>query len=125
MTPIEKNIRRFVFGQKVLALSTIGLFLSAAARWLLGLSEAELYEKYPWSWWVVITFGMGFMWSMFYMIKKQYDLHPNIQLRNKTEEYLESIAANPDYEPWHDEAITLIAQRREKRERKEARKKRN
>jgi hypothetical protein len=120
MTRLERDLKRHAFGQKVLAISFVGLFLSAAVGWLLGLSESELYDRYPWSWWVAITLGVGSIWGLFYLIKKQYDLHPNIQLRREPDEHLRRILRDPDYEMWHSEAERLLTARAEKERRKAA-----
>jgi len=125
MTRIERDLRRHAFGQKVLAISFVGLGLSAAVRWLLEISESELYDRYPWSGWIVITLSAGFIWGLFYIVKKQYDLHPNIQLRRKSDEYLHQILADADYEPWHYEARRLLTVREEKAQRKAVRKNKN
>lgn len=125
MTRIERDFRRHAFGQKVLAVSFIGLAVSAAVRWILGISERELYDRYPWSWWIVITLGAGFIWGLFYIVKKKYDLHPNIQLRRKPDEDLHQILADPDYRLWHEEAQRLLNIREEKARRRQERKNNN
>ena len=73
----------------------------------------------------MITLGAGFIWGLFYIVKKQYDLHPNIQLRRKPDEYLHEILADTDYELWHNEARRLLAVREEKAQRRAARKNNN
>ena len=125
MTRIERDLKRKVFGQKVLAISFVGLGSTAAVRWLLGISESELYDRYPWSWWIAITLGAGFIWGLFYAVKKQYDLHPNIRLRRKPDEDLHQILEDSDYGLWHDEARRLLTVRKEKARRKAMRKNRN
>ncbi len=89
----------------------VGLGLLKSIQLLLGLREREFYEQYPISWYAAIALGIGFVASLLFAVKKARDTHPNIQLRHETNEILENVLADPDYEPWHKEARRLLEKR--------------
>jgi hypothetical protein len=109
MNQLKRDIKLLQIGNLVALCSFLSLGLLALARKVfLRLSEQEFYRQYPIGWWVVVILGLCFMVSAVYCIKKKLDIHPNIQLRSKPDEYLESILADPEYQFWHEEAQRLL-----------------
>ncbi len=84
----------------------------AIARFFLGLEEQEFYENFPLVWWGVVTIGFTFVGSLFYGVKKMYDVNPNIHLRAKPDDFLEAVLEDPEYDLWHQEAQRLLTYRR-------------
>ena len=97
----------------IVLVSFLGLGLFKLVQVIAGLGEQEIYKKYPASWWIVITMGFIFIAGLIYSVKKTVDIHPNIQLRSKPDEELKRVLADPEYEPWHQEAQRLLDQRQE------------
>ena len=111
MNKLKRDIVQFVIGMCAVGACFIGLALLHRLRLYLGLEEREFYAHYPISWYVVMALGIGFIVTLVFSVKKAYDLHPNIQLRSKPDEFLEGVLADPEYKPWHKEAERLLAQR--------------
>ena len=97
-------------------LATIGSFLAVVLFRVLvkqfGFTEAQFYDKYPASRWIVMPIGLIFIGGLIYTAKKTIDTHPKIQLRSKADDVLESVLTDPDCEQWHREAQRLLDQRR-------------
>lgn len=111
MNKLKRDNVRFLTGMCAVAACFIGLALLHRLRLHLGLEEREFYEHYPVSWYVATGLGIVFIVTLVFSVKKAYDSHPNIQLRSKPDEFLESVLADPEYKPWHKEAERLLAQR--------------
>ena len=108
---IERDTRRLHQALKTVSASFIALAIFKGIQLLLGYEEQELYQAYPISWWIAVGLGFLFIGGLFYAVKKNYDLHPNIQLRSKPDHVLESVLTDPSFESWHDEAARLLAKR--------------
>ena len=76
--------------------SFLGLGLFKLVQVMLGLGEQEMYEKYPASWWIVVSMGLIFIVGLIYSVKKTVDIHPNIQLRSKPDDELKKVLADPE-----------------------------
>lgn len=76
-----------------------------------GLEEQEFYRQYPASWWIVVTMGSGFIIGLAYVVKKSLDIDPNVQLRSESDKALKDVLADPEYDLWHPEAQSLLAER--------------
>ena len=113
MNKLVRDTRRFLTGCCIVAGCFLGLALLHQIRLHLGLEERELYTQYPACWYAVVTLGFGFIASLIFTVKKAYDTHPNIQLRSKPDDMLESVLSDPEYTPWHKEARRLLTLRRE------------
>jgi len=111
MNKLNRDILLRGIGQVVVAASFVGLGLFKLIQIIVGLGEQEMYKKYPASWWIVVTMGALFIVGLIYSVKKTMDIHPNIQLRFKSDEHLKKVLTDPEYEPWHQEAQRLLDQR--------------
>ena len=109
---LKRNIRSRTFGQ----LATVGSFLAVVLFQVLvrrlGLTEAQFYDEYPASPWILMPLGLIFIGGMIYTTKKTLDTNPKIQLRSKADDVLESVLTDPDCKEWHREAQRLLDQRR-------------
>jgi len=73
-----------------------------------------MYQQFPITGWISIIFGLLFMLSLIYSVKKVVDTHPNIQLRSKPDEELIKVISDPELKMWHEEAHKLLNQRNQK-----------
>jgi len=112
MKKLKSDNARFLIGITAVNACFVGLYLLKRLQLFLGLKEREFYEQYPIGWYVAIALGIGFIASLVLSVKKAYDANPNIQLRSETNEILENVLADPDYEPWHKEARRLLEKRK-------------
>ena len=115
MNKLQRDIRLRIGGQMAVAGSFVGLGMFKLAQVLTGLKEQELYKRYPVTWWIAVILGFIFIAALFYSVKKTMDIHPNIQLRSKSDSILKQVLADPEYALWHDEAQRLLNQRDHKR----------
>ena len=97
----------------------VALGLLKAVQILMGINEKQFYTHHPSGWWFVVTLGFIFMASLAYGTKKIIDTHPNIQLRSKPDQVLQSVLADPEYAPWHAEALRLLDARMKAKSRSE------
>ena len=111
MNKLKRDIRLRFIGQLNIACSFVGLGLFKLIQRLAGLSESEMYKRYPASWWVAISLGFIFLAGLIYAVKKSVDIHPNIQLRSKNDSVLKEVLADTEYTLWHPEAQRLLDQR--------------
>ena len=112
MNQLKRDFAWFLIARRAVGGCFIGLSLLKGLQSYLGLMEHEFYKQYPISWSVVVVFGLGFVVSLVYSVKKAYDMHPNIQLRSKSDEVLEGVLADPDYKLWHQEAKRMLNERK-------------
>jgi hypothetical protein len=112
MNQLKQDIAWFLNATRIIGVCFIGLGLLKGLQLYLGLTEHEFYKRYPITQYVAIAFGLGFIVSLVYSVKKAYDMHPNIQLRSKSDEVLEDVLADPDYKLWHQEAKRLLNERK-------------
>jgi hypothetical protein len=112
MNQLKRDFSWFLIAKRAVGGCFIGLSLLKGLQFYLGLKEHEFYKQYPISWYVVVVFGLGFVVSLVYSVKKAYDMHPNIQLRTKSDEVLKGVLADPDYKLWHQEAKRLLNERK-------------
>jgi hypothetical protein len=115
MNKLHRNLKLQKYVKITTGVCFAMLGLMALLRNVLGLEEQEFYEKYPAGWWAVVALGFTFLASLVYAAKKTADTHPNIQLRSKSDEVLENVLADPEYELWHHEAQRLLDHRKEGR----------
>jgi hypothetical protein len=112
MNQLKRDFACVLIARRAVGGSFIGLGLLKGLQSYLGLTEHEFYKQYPISWYVAIAFGLSFIVSLVYSVKKVYDMHPNIQLRSKSNEILEGVLADPNYKLWHQEAKRLLDERK-------------
>lgn len=112
MNQLKRDVACFLIARRAVEGCFIGLGLLKGLQFYLGLKEHEFYKQYPISWYVAVACGLGFIVSLVYSVKKAYDMHPNIQLRSKSNEILEGVLADPDYKHWHQEAKRLLDERK-------------
>jgi hypothetical protein len=105
----DEKLSNYTWG--VLAVSFLGLGFLKIIQVFLGLEEQEFYRQYPAGWWAVVSLGGLFIASLLYGVKKSLDMDPNVQLRSKPDDVLLSVLRDPEYEPWHSEARTLLMKR--------------
>ena len=79
----------------------------------MGLTQHEFFDMYPVSAFIAMPLALIFLGGLFYAVKKTFDTNPRIQLRSESDEVLESVLADPDYQLWHREAERLLDQRRQ------------
>jgi len=114
MNKLARDIKLRAYGQTANCGSVLSLGLLKLVQVLLGLEEQEFYDKYPVSWWIVVSVGFIFIASLIYTIKRTLDVHPNIQLRSKPDDVLKGVLADPGYQLWHQEAHRLLNKRRKR-----------
>jgi len=76
-----------------------------------GLEEQEFYRQRPADWWIVVAMGSGFIIGLAYVVRKNLDIDPNVQLRSQPDEVLKGVLADPDCRPWYHEALRLLNKR--------------
>ncbi|MBT3373977.1 MAG: hypothetical protein HN742_24725 [Lentisphaerae bacterium] len=109
---LKLDLRRRTLGQLATAGSFAAVVLFQVLVRRLGLTEAQFYDKYPASPWIVMPLGLIFIGGLLYTAKKTIDTNPKIQLRSRADDVLESVLADPDCELWHREAQRLLDKRR-------------
>lgn len=115
MSALKRDIRLLSYGWIVVIVHLVLAALLRLARFAIGLEEYEMYDDYPITWWIVVSLGFTFIASIIYSVKKIFDVHPNIQLRSKSDDVLANVLADPEYRLWHREAQKLLNDRRERR----------
>jgi len=83
MSTAKKEMKRLRYGMIGLAGSFIGLGLFKLTQFISGMEEAEFYDKYPASWWIVVSLGFLFIASLFYVLKCASDLNSDLQLGSR------------------------------------------
>jgi hypothetical protein len=111
MNKLYKDILRHYLS--ILAIAGIfgGLAILKLIQVLLDLDEQEFYKRYPIGWWIVVILGLSFIAALIYSVIKKITIDPRIQLRDKSDETIQSILNDPDYELWHPEAQRQLDER--------------
>jgi len=111
MNRLHKNIRSHRYGMLVMGGAFVGLAVLHLLQIFLGLEEQEFYQKHPIGWWAAVILGLLFISSLAFTLVKTRTVSANIHLRNKSDEYIESVLEDPEYELWHAEARRLLDER--------------
>ena len=112
MNHLKRDFAWFLIARRAVGGCFIGLGLLKGLQFYIGVNAHDFYKQYPISWYVVVVFGLGFIVSLVYSVKKVYDMYPSIQLRSKSNDILRCVLADPDYKLWHQEAERLLNERK-------------
>jgi hypothetical protein len=111
MNKLHKDIRRLHCGRLAVIGALSGLAVLKLVQVLLGVEEREFYQRHPVAWWSAVVLGLLLVAAMVYCLIKTFAVNPNIQLRNRSDDKIQHVLDDPEYQLWHNEAQRQLDER--------------